>query len=100
MNTPNIIWLKNGRILKQVENIVVTIESLDKKIYMMEMDENTREIYLEEFADSFHFDFKIYGVESKLINHIMKTYENTSSNLGILFNGVKGTGKLYVKLIG
>lgn len=93
MNTPNIVWLKNGRILKQVEDTVITIESLDKKIYMMGIDEVTHEIYLEEFADNFHFDFKVYGVESRLINHIMKTYENTSSNLGILFNGVKGTGK-------
>lgn len=93
MNTPNIVWLKNGRILKQVEDTVITIESLDKKIYMMGIDEMTKEIYLEEFADDFHFDFKVYGVESRLINHIMKTYENTSANLGILFNGVKGTGK-------
>ena len=94
MNTPNIVWLKNGRILKQVEDTVITIESLDKKIYMMGIDEMTKEIYLEEFADNFHFDFKVYGVESRLINHIMKTYENTSANLGILFNGVKGTGNL------
>ena len=93
MNTPNIVWLKTGRVLKQVEDTVITIESLDKKVYMMGIDEMTKEIYLEEFADNFHFDFKVYGVESRLINHIMKTYENTSSNLGILFNGVKGTGK-------
>ena len=57
MNTPNIVWLKNGRILKQVEDTVITIESLDKKIYMMGIDEMTNEIYLEEFADNFHFDF-------------------------------------------
>ena len=47
MNTPNIVWLKNGRILKQVEDTVITIESLDEKIYMMVIDEMTKEIYLE-----------------------------------------------------
>ena len=94
MSTPSIIWLKNGRVLKQVEDTVVTIDALEKKVYMMGFNEMTNEILLEEFADKFHFDFKIYGTESRLINHIMKTYENTSSNLGILFNGVKGTGNL------
>ena len=93
MSTPSIVWLKNGRVLKQVEDTVVTIDALEKKVYMMGFNEMTNEILLEEFADEFHFDFKIYGTESRLINHIMKTYENTSSNLGILFNGVKGTGK-------
>lgn len=56
-------------------------------------DPDRREIYLEEFADEFHFDFKIYGMESKLIEHVMRTFENTTSNLGMLFNGIKGTGK-------
>lgn len=37
--------------------------------------------------------FKIYGMESKLIEHVMRTFENTTSNLGMLFNGIKGTGK-------
>lgn len=93
MSTPSIVWLKNGRILKQVEDTVVTVPNLERKVYIMGFNEMTHEIYLEEFANDFHFDFKVYGVESRLINHIMKTFENTSSNLGILFNGVKGTGK-------
>lgn len=59
----------------------------------MNYDRDRSEIFLEDFADKFHFDFKVYGMESKLINHIMQTFNNTSSNLGILFNGVKGTGK-------
>lgn len=94
MSTPNIVWLKNGRVLKQVEDTVITVSSLERKVYTMRFDDTAREIYLEEFANDFHFDFKVYGVESRLIDHIMKTFENTSSNLGILFNGVKGTGNL------
>lgn len=37
--------------------------------------------------------FKIYGLESKFIEHVMKTFNSTTRNLGMLFNGVKGTGK-------
>ncbi len=93
MNSPEIVWLRNGRILKQVEDTIQVIPGLPKKVYNMGFNPDRNEIFLEEFAEQFHFDFKIYGMESKLINHIMATFENTTSNLGILFNGVKGTGK-------
>lgn len=93
MNTPSVIWLKNGRILRQVDDNVTTVQELPKKVFNMGFDPNRNEIFLEEFADEFHFDFKIYGMESKLIDHVLCTYENTTSNLGMLFNGIKGTGK-------
>lgn len=93
MNTPSIVWLKNGRVLKQVDNTIQVVDTLPKRVYSMGYDPDRHEIFLEDFADEFHFDFKIYGTESKLVEHIMRTFENTTSNLGILFNGVKGTGK-------
>ena len=93
MNTPGIVWLRNGRALRQVEDSVQIVDNLPRKIYTLQADPRTGELYLEEFADDFRFDFKIYGMESQLIDHIMKTFESTTSNLGILFNGVKGTGK-------
>lgn len=93
MSTPNIVWLKNGRVLKQVDDTIQIIDKLPKRVYTMNFDPDRHEIFLEDFADEFHFDFKVYGMESKLIEHIMTTFENTTSNLGILFNGVKGTGK-------
>lgn len=93
MSTPNIVWLKNGRVLKQVDDTIRVIDTLPKRVYTMNFDPDRHEIFLEDFADEFHFNFKIYGMESKLIEHIMTTFENTTSNLGILFNGVKGTGK-------
>lgn len=93
METPSIIWLKNNRVLKQIDSNIQVLESLAPRVYVMNFDSNRNEIYLEDFMDKFHFDFKIYGTESKLVNHIMKTFENTTNNLGILFNGIKGTGK-------
>jgi ATPase family associated with various cellular activities (AAA) len=49
--------------------------------------------FLERTSDSFEFQHKIYGVEKELIERTVKTYNNTNRNLGILLNGVKGTGK-------
>ena len=93
MENPSIVWLRNGRVLKQVDSNIQVLDALSKRVYTMNYDSDRHEIFLEDFADEFHFDFKIYGMESKLIEHIMTTFENTTSNLGILFNGVKGTGK-------
>lgn len=89
----NTIWLKNGRILKQVENEIQLINNLPKLVYNMNFNPNKNEIFLEEYADEFKFDFKIYGLESKFIEYVMKTFNSTTRNLGMLFNGVKGTGK-------
>jgi len=45
-------------------------------------------------SDAFEFPYKIYGLEESLIKRILKYYNKTESgNLGILLNGVKGTGK-------
>lgn len=87
-----LIWLKNGRSYSQIEDSVKLIQKLPKKVYTMCEDRYER-IYLEEYASEFYFDFKIYGLESDFVNHVMKTFENTTSNLGILLNGTKGTGK-------
>ena len=51
------------------------------------------ELYLNRYADKFTFDYKLYDIENEFINHFIKTYRNSSGNLGCLFNGIKGTGK-------
>lgn len=47
----------------------------------------------KKIAEEFEFPDKLYGLETKFIKHILKTYEKTSGNLGILLNGLQGTGK-------
>jgi DNA-directed RNA polymerase subunit F len=50
--------------------------------------------YLEPISNKFHFPYKIYGLESKIIKRTVASYTNTThGNLGILLNGLKGTGK-------
>lgn len=68
-------------------------EKLDNAIYTVGLDDFGR-FYLTKVSNSFEFDHKIYGLEKKLVNRVVKTYQSTQSgNLGILLNGLKGTGK-------
>ncbi len=61
-------------------------------IYTVNVDEFGR-FYLTKKSDGYKFDYKLYGLESKFINRVLKTYSKTHGNLGILLNGIKGTGK-------
>jgi SpoVK/Ycf46/Vps4 family AAA+-type ATPase len=52
-----------------------------------------RGFHLEYYDKEFTFDFKVYGIEHDFIEHVIKAYENTSGNFGVLLNGIRGTGK-------
>lgn len=53
-------------------------------------------IWLEKIADKFEFPYKIYGLQTDLMDHIIKTYNNTGGNIGVLLWGTKGSGKTVV----
>lgn len=88
-----IAWLNHESQFNQISASTKIINDLPKSIYLIRFNPLTEELYLEKNSDKFEFNFKIYGKETKLINHILHTFKNTSSNLGVLFNGTKGTGK-------
>ncbi len=67
-------------------------DELENAIYTIGVDAFGR-FYLTKTSDGFTFDYKIYGLETKLVERVLKTYEATKANLGILLNGLKGTGK-------
>lgn len=85
-------WITSGNCfaLKEVSQ---QLAKLPTAIYRVCQAPLTREIYLTQVQNQFDFDYKIYGIEAPLINRIVVTYKNTSSNLGVLLNGTKGTGK-------
>lgn len=85
-------WSQNGNEW-HFNNASKQVEFLDNGVYILKHDEYHRFYWLEKFADNFKFDYKVYGLESKLINRVLTTYKNKGGNLGILFNGLKGTGK-------
>lgn len=61
-------------------------------IYKLNFDIQ-RGFYITRTADKFTFPYKIYGVQNKFVDRVKKTYAETTGNLGMLLNGIKGTGK-------
>jgi len=86
------VWQKNNNDW-YLRDISGNVEKMENTIYTLEADPNTGELYLNNTGDTFKFDFKLYGLKSDLINRVLKYYKNSTGNLGVLLNGVKGTGK-------
>ena len=86
------IWIQDGNtFMKGSATTKAHPEGLPKGIY--EVKESMTGYYLNRLGDSFIFNYKLYGINNEFIEHFIKTYNNTTGNLGILFNGIKGTGK-------
>lgn len=89
------IWLQDGNIFSQGSATTVSHpEGLPKGIY--EVKVSMTGFYLSKIAESFTFDYKLYGLNQKFIDYVLRTYENTTGNLGVLLDGIKGTGKTVV----
>lgn len=86
------IWIQDGNtFVKGSATTKAHPEGLPKGIY--EVKESMTGYYLNRLGDSFVFNYKLYGINNEFIEHFVKTYNNTIGNLGVLFNGIKGTGK-------
>ena len=89
------IWLQDGNIFNQGSATTVSHpEGLPKGIYEVKL--SIAGFYLSKIAESCTFDYKLYGLNKKFIDYVLKTYENTTGNLGVLLDGIKGTGKTVV----
>ena len=88
----NKVWFQNGNTFFQGD-ASTTLETLPVGIYVAKYDKLKDNFFLEKVEDSFSFTNKIYATEPAFIEHVLKTYANTKTNLGILLNGAKGTGK-------
>lgn len=58
--------------------------------FQIDMFENP---FLSRVQDEFYFPYKIYGVETEFVDRVVKSWENTTGNFGVILNGLKGTGK-------
>ena len=86
------IWLQDGNTFSQGSSTTVSHpEGLPKGIYEVKL--SMTGFYLSKIAESFTFDYKLYGLNQKFIDYVLKTYENITGNLGVLLDGIKGTGK-------
>ena len=85
------VWQRSNDNLF-LRDITGTTTSLESKVYSLMRDDGSGELYLQEKFSKFPFDFKVYGLEKKFIERVRRTFLATKGNMGILLNGVKGTG--------
>lgn len=84
-------WIKKEKMYL-MDASSQNLDCLPKGIYVVKFNPSTG-IYLEKTSEGFEFNYKVYGVEMDFIERVVKSYEHATSNLGVLLNGVKGTGK-------
>lgn len=85
------VWIESNDIF-YLQDIKKQHKKLHNWVFTLEQD-GLGNKFLKKIGERFEFDYKIYGLEKKLISRIQKTFENSSGNLGVLLNGLKGTGK-------
>lgn len=86
------VWSKSGSSYSLSE-ISHQQKELPAGIYRLEFNSMFNQFYLDHVQDQFTFPYKIYGVETDFIKRVKKSWDNTFTNMGVLLNGLKGTGK-------
>ncbi len=61
-------------------------------IYNVKLD-GQQNLFLSPSNTNFKLPDKIYGLEQTFINRVVKSFNASSKNLGVLLNGLKGSGK-------
>lgn len=84
-------WVQSGNSFS-IREISSQIKTLPLGVYKIEEDpfEN---LYLSRLQDKFSFPYKIYGKDEAFVNRVKKSWDNTEGNMGVLLNGIRGTGK-------
>lgn len=92
-------WINEGGIYYPIPGSATLYSSPGEGIFRIYEDSRLRRLGLEKIDDSFVFDFKIYDLDcDEIMNRIIRTwtsdiFKESNKNLGVIFNGLKGTGK-------
>lgn len=92
-------WINEGGIYYPIPGSATLYSSPGEGIFRIYEDSRLKRLGLEKIDDSFVFDFKIYDLDcDEIMNRIIKTwtsdiFKESNKNLGVIFNGLKGTGK-------
>jgi len=87
-----LLWVLKGGDYHLSEKQKNTQKKLEPGVY--ELQPNMFGFHLTPLSEKFEFPYKIYGLETDIIKRVLKYYFKTDTgNLGVLLNGVKGTGK-------
>lgn len=92
-------WINDGGILYPIPGYASLLTSPGNGIFRIYENPQTKRLGLEKIDDTFRFDFKIYNLDCEdIMSKIIKTWSSdlfreSNKNLGVIFNGLKGTGK-------
>ena len=92
-------WINDGGILYPIPGYASLLTSPGNGIFRIYENPQTKRLGLEKIDDTFRFDFKIYDLDcEEIMSKIIKTWSSdlfreSNKNLGVIFNGLKGTGK-------
>lgn len=92
-------WINDGGILYPIPGYASLLTSPGNGIFRIYEQPQTKRLGLENIDDTFRFDFKIYDLDCEdIMSKIIKTwtsdlFRESNKNLGVIFNGIKGTGK-------
>lgn len=84
-------WIYSGNNYR-LEEVSQQVPKLPVSVYKIKLDQYEN-MYLQQIDNRFPLPEKIYDVERGFIDRVKKSWKYTDSNMGILLNGVKGTGK-------
>lgn len=92
-------WINDGGILYPIPGYASLLTSPGNGIFRIYEQPQTKRLGLEKIDDTFRFNFKIYNLDCEdIMSKIIKTwtsdlFRESNKNLGVIFNGIKGTGK-------
>lgn len=85
-------WFQSGSNFS-IDEVTSQLDILPTAVYKLQYNEMMNRFFLTRITDKFEFPYKLYNTENAFVDRVKKTWDNTTSNMGILLNGVKGTGK-------
>lgn len=84
-------WIYNSNNYK-LEEVSQQVELLPVGVYKTKLDQY-EQMFLARIDDKFPLPAKIYDVERPFIDRVKTSWTHTTGNMGVLLNGIKGTGK-------
>lgn len=88
------VFITNGDGIFKLENSSVrVIPKLESAVYELQRDERTGTLFLKHFKNTFEFSFQKYPLDEDFVKHVLARYPTMKKSMGILLNGVKGSGK-------
>ena len=91
-------WINEDGILYPTQGVIEFLDTPGPGVFQVTTSPNPmdKRLGLMKLSDKFEFDFKIYDVGcEEIVEKIKKVWNSReyNKNLGVIFNGTKGTGK-------